>query len=185
MTNLNQLPSDLPVPQDDGSTDHLIGMQLPHISLGSTSGKDIALGEIKDKLAIYCYPMTGQPNVALPDGWDQIPGARGCTPQSCAFRDHYQELQSLGTQVIGLSVQTTEYQKEMADRLHLPFPVLSDKDYQFQRALNIPTFVAGGMTLLKRVTLIANDGVIIGVHYPIFPSDSDASWVVNFLKNHC
>jgi len=184
MTNLNQLPVDLPIPQDDGSTKHLMGMRLPALSLRSTSGENIALDEIKGKLVIYCYPMTGQPNVALPDGWDQIPGARGCTPQSCAFRDHYQELQELGAQVIGLSVQSTEYQKEMADRLHLPFPVVSDADYQFQQALNMPTFIAAGMTLLKRVTLIANDGVIVGVHYPIFPSDSDAPWVVDFLKNH-
>jgi len=159
-------------------------MSLPQLALRSTIGEDIALGQIKGRLVIYCYPMTGQPNVALPDGWDQIPGARGCTPQSCAFRDHYQELQALGAQVIGLSVQSTEYQKEMADRLHLPFPVVSDADYQFQQALNMPTFVAAGMTLLKRVTLIANDGVIVGVHYPIFPSDSDAPWVVDFLKNH-
>jgi peroxiredoxin len=128
--------------------------------------------------------MTGQPDVALPDGWDQIPGARGCTPQSCSFRDHYQDLQALGAEVIGLSVQTTEYQKEMADRLHLPFPVVSDVDYQFQKALNMPTFIAGGMTLLKRVTLIVNNGVIEGVHYPIFPSDSDAAWVMDYLKKY-
>jgi peroxiredoxin len=184
MNNLTQLPSDLPIPQDDGTTNHLKGMRLPNLALMATNGKSIVLDEIKGKLVIYCYPMTGQPNVALPDGWDQIPGARGCTPQSCAFRDHYQELQALGAEVIGLSVQSTEYQKEMADRLHLPFPVVSDVDYQFQQALNMPTFVAGGMTLLKRVTLIANDGVIVGVHYPIFPSDSDAPWVVDFLKNH-
>jgi hypothetical protein len=184
VTNLSQLPIDLPIPQDDGSTDHLLGLRLPQVILRSTSGEDINLGQIKGKLVIYCYPMTGQPNVALPDGWDQIPGARGCTPQSCAFRDHYQELQALEAEVIGLSVQTTEYQQEMADRLHLPFPVVSDADYQFQQALNMPTFIAAGMTLLKRVTLIANDGVIVGVHYPIFPSDSDAPWVVDFLKNH-
>ena len=159
-------------------------MSLPQLALRSTIGEDITLGQIKGRLVIYCYPMTGQPNVALPDGWDQIPGARGCTPQSCAFRDHYQELQALGAEIIGLSVQSTEYQKEMADRLHLPFPVVSDVDYQFQQALNMPTFIAAGMTLLKRVTLIANDGVIVGVHYPIFPSDSDAPWVVDFLKNH-
>jgi peroxiredoxin len=128
--------------------------------------------------------MTGQPNVALPDGWDQIPGARGCTPQSCSYRDHYLELKALGAEVVGLSVQSTDYQKEMADRLHLPFPVVSDKDYQFQKALNMPTFVAAGMTLLKRVTLIANHGVIEAVHYPIFPSDSDAAWVIDYLKTH-
>ena len=148
MTNLTQLPSDLPIPQDDGSTDHLKGMKLPEVLLKATNGRTINVGDIQGRLAIYCYPMTGQPNVALPDGWDQIPGARGCTPQSCSFRDHYQELKDLGAEVIGLSVQTTEYQKEMADRLHLPFPVVSDVTYQFQKALNMPTFVAGGMTLL-------------------------------------
>ena len=183
MTNLNQLPTDLPIPQDDGSTNHLKGMKLPNVYLSATNGKPINLGDIKGKLVIYCYPMTGQPNVALPDGWDQIPGARGCTPQSCSFRDHYQELQSLGADVVGLSVQSTEYQQEMADRLHLPFPVLSDEEYQFQQALRLPTFVAAGMTLLKRITLIANDGVIEAVHYPIFPSDSDPAWVIDYLKN--
>ena len=184
MTNVNELPTDLPVPLDDGSTNHLKGMRLPKISLQATNGKRIDLADIKGRLVIYCYPMTGQPNLALPDGWDQIPVARGCTPQSSSFRDHYQELQVLGAQVVGLSVQTTEYQKEMADRLHLPFSVVSDVDYEFQKALNMPTFVTAGMTLLKRVTLIANDGVIEAVHYPIFPSDSDAAWVLEYLKSH-
>jgi hypothetical protein len=184
MTNLTQLPSDLPIPEDDGSTDHLKGMKLPQVLLKATNGETINLGNIQGRLVIYCYPMTGQPNVALPDGWDQIAGARGCTPQSCSFRDHYQDLKNLGAKVIGLSVQTSEYQKEMADRLHLPFPVVSDVDYQFQKALNMPTFVAGGMTLLKRVTLITNHSVIEGVHYPIFPSDSDAAWVMDYLKKY-
>jgi peroxiredoxin len=184
MTNFNELPTDLPVPLDDGSTNHLKGMKLPRVSLQATNGKRIDLADIKGRLVIYCYPMTGQPNVALPDGWDQIPGARGCTPQSCSFRDHYQELKALGAEIIGLSVQTTEYQKEMVNRLHLPFPVVSDVEHQFQRALNMPTFVTAGMTLLKRVTLIANHGVIEAVHYPIFPSDSDAAWVVSYLKSH-
>ena len=183
MTNLNQLPVDLPIPQDDGAADHLVGMSLPVISLGTTAHGQFNLGQTRGRIVIYCYPMTGQPNVPLPDGWDQIPGARGCTPQSCSFRDHYQELQSLGADVVGLSVQSTEYQQEMADRLHLPFPVLSDEDYQFQQALRLPTFVAAGMTLLKRITLIANDGVIEAVHYPIFPSDSDPAWVMDYLKN--
>ena len=184
MTNLNQLPTDLPILQDDGSTNHLKGMKLPNVSLNATNDKTVNFSDIKGKLVIYCYPMTGQPNVALPDGWDQIPGARGCTPQSCSFRDHYQDLQALGAEVVGLSVQTTEYQKEMAHRLHLPFPVVSDVNYQFQKALNMPTFVVAGMTLLKRVTLIANDGVIEAVHYPIFPSDSDPAWVIDYLKSH-
>jgi len=183
MTNYNQLPHGLPIPHDDGSTDHLKGMKLPNVSLQATNDKLINLGDIKGKLIIYCYPMTGQPNVALPDGWDQIPGARGCTPQSCSFRDYYQDLQALGAEVLGLSVQSTEYQKEVADRLHLPFPIVSDVNYQFQKALNMPTFVAAGMTLLKRVTLIANHGVIEAVHYPIFPSDSDPVWVIDYLKS--
>jgi len=182
MTNYNQLPADLPIPQDDGATNHLKGMRLPTVSLSATNGETITLSEVGGKLVIYCYPMTGQPNVALPDGWDQIPGARGCTPQSCSFRDHYQELQALNAAVLGLSVQTTEYQKEMAERLHLPFPIVSDVNYQFQKALNMPTFVAAGVTLLKRVTLIANNGVIEAVHYPIFPSDSDPAWVINYFK---
>lgn len=182
MTNVYEIPPGLPIPQDDGSTDHLKGLRLPTVSLKATNGTTINFGDIFSRLVIYCYPMTGQPNVALPDGWDQIPGARGCTPQSCSFRDHYRELQALGAGVVGLSVQTTEYQKEMVDRLHLPFPVVSDSDYQFQKALNMPTFIAAGMTLLKRVTLIANHGVIEAVHYPIFPSDSDPGWVIDYLK---
>ena len=184
MANLNQLPANLPIPQDDGAANHLPGMRLPRLSLCATTGKELNLGEIKGRLVIYCYPMTGQPNVALPEGWDQIPGARGCTPQSCSFRDHYQELQSLGAEVVGLSVQSTAYQQEMADRLHLPFPVVSDADYQFQRALQLPTFITAGMTLLKRITLIANDGVIEAIHYPIFPSDSDPAWVISYLKKY-
>lgn len=184
MSNINQLPKDLPIPQDDGSTHHLKGMKLPNVSLNATNGETIHFGNIKSKVVIYCYPMTGQPNVDLPDGWDQIPGARGCTPQSCSYRDHYQELKALGVEVIGLSVQTTEYQKEMVDRLHLPFSVVSNVGYKFQKALNMPTFVAAGMTLLKRVTLIAEYGVIEAVHYPIFPSDSDPAWVIDYLKSH-
>jgi peroxiredoxin len=182
-TNFTQLPANLPVPLDDGATNHLKGEKLPTISLLSTQGRSIAMGGVSGRLVIYCFPMTGQPGVPLPEGWDEIPGARGCTPQSCSFRDHYQELQALGAEVIGLSVQSTEYQREMAERLHLPFPVVSDIDYQFQTALNLPTFTVAGMRLLKRVTLVANSGVIEAVHYPIFPSDSDADWVVNYLKN--
>jgi peroxiredoxin len=182
MTNINQLPPDLPIPQDDGATAHLIGMRLPNISLMATNGQNIDIGSVTGWLVVYCYPRTGRPDAALPEGWDQIPGARGCTPQSCSFRDHYQELQALGAKVIGLSVQATDYQQEMVNRLHLPFPVVSDVNYQFQKALNMPTFVTAGMTLLKRVTLIVKDGVIKAVHYPIFPSDSDPAWVIDYLK---
>ncbi|NCV77942.1 MAG: peroxiredoxin [Burkholderiaceae bacterium] len=183
MTNLNQLPTDLPVPQDDGACNHLVGMPLPNVALLATDGSMVNLSQLPGRLVIYCYPMTGQPNVPLPEGWDQIPGARGCTPQSCAFRDHYQELQALNANVFGLSVQSTDYQREMATRLHLPFQVLSDEHYQFQKALNLPTFVAAGMTLLKRVTFISHQGRIEAVHYPIFPSDSDPAWVLDYLKS--
>ncbi len=183
MANLNELPKDLPVPQDDGAADHLKGKRLPNVKLAATNGQVIDLGDLPGTVVIYCYPMTGQPNVPLPDGWDQIPGARGCTPQSCSFRDHYQEIRALGADVIGLSVQNTDYQKEMAERLHLPFPVVSDIHYEFQKALSLPTFQAAGMTLLKRLTLIVKNGVVEAVHYPIFPSDSDPDWVIGRLKN--
>ena len=124
MVNLTELPSDLPHPLDDGAADHLPGMKLPQVTLRATTGVGINVGAISGLLVVYCYPMTGQPNVALPEGWDQIPGARGCTPQSCSFRDHHQEIQDLGAAVMGLSVQSTEYQTKMAQWLHLPFPVL-------------------------------------------------------------
>ena len=150
MTNLNQIPPNLPVPIDDGLAAHLIGITLPSLSLLATNGTKVNLSQVQGRFVVYCYPRTGTPNTSLPEGWDQIPGARGCTPQSCAYRDHYQELKALGAEVFGLSVQTTEYQTEMVNRLHLPFPVLSDEHFEFQRALNLPTFEVAGMTLLKR-----------------------------------
>lgn len=183
MTDLTELPKNLPTPTNDGGADHLVGMKMPQLTLQATTGAGVNVGAIRGLLVVYCYPMTGQPNVALPEGWDQIPGARGCTPQSCSFRDHYQEIKALDAAVMGLSVQCTEYQTEMAQRLHLPFPVLSDVDYVFQRALRLPTFQAAGMTLLKRLTLIAKDGLIVAVHYPVFPSDSDPQWVIEQLRS--
>ena len=183
MTNLNQIPANLPVPIDDGLADHLIGMKLPSLSLLSTNGTKIDLSQIQGQFVVYCYPRTGTPNSSLPEGWDQIPGARGCTPQSCAYRDHYQEIKALGAEVFGLSVQTSEYQKEMVGRLHLPFPVLSNERFEFQRALNLPTFDVAGMTLLKRLTLIIRDGIVEALHYPVFPSDSDPAWVIGTLSS--
>jgi peroxiredoxin len=183
MTNLNQTPLNLPVPIDDGLAAHLIGMKLPSLSLVATNGNKINLSQVQGCFVVYCYPRTGTPNTSLPEGWDQIPGARGCTPQSCAYRDHYQELKALGAEVFGLSLQTTEYQTEMVNRLHLPFPVLSDQHFEFQRALNLPTFEVAGMTLLKRLTLIVKDGVVKAVHYPVFPSDSDPAWVIGKLSS--
>lgn len=182
MIDLTQTPNNLPIPPDDGAANHLIGLHLPNLSLLSTNGSSINLTSFKNFLVIYCYPMTGKPNVPLPTGWDQIPGARGCTPQSCSFRDHYQEIKALKADVLGLSVQATNYQKEMTERLQLPFPVVSDSDFKFQQALNLPTFTVEGQVLLKRLTLIAKEGEIVSVHYPVFPSDSDPVWVIDYLK---
>lgn len=182
MTNVYELPADLPVPKDDGAARHLLGKYLPSVSLPATTGEVIDFGGITGTLVVYCYPMTSRPDVPLPDGWDQIPGARGCTPQSCSFRDRYQEIRSFGANVIGMSVQNTEYQKEMSDRLHLPFPVVSDSDYFFQKSLDLPIFHVGQMTLLKRITLIAVNRVIRAVHYPVFPSDGDPQWVLTQLR---
>src|SRR4029077_8253732 len=171
MQNFSELPKDLPIPIDDGACDHLPGLALPLMDLSATSGQTVNLATVTGWVVIYCYPMTGRPGVPLPDGWDQIPGARGCTPQSCAFRDHYQELQALNAQVFGLSTQTTEYQREAAERLHLPFELLSDSSLQFVNALRLPTFEIEGMRLIKRVTLIARNGKIVKYFYPIFPPD--------------
>lgn len=183
MTNLSQLPQDLPVPLDDGAANHLRGLRLPNIELQSTKGGKVNLSALPGIVVIYCYPMTGRPDVPLPEGWVQIPGARGCTPQSCSFRDHYKDLQLLGAEVFGLSTQTTEYQQEMVARLHLPFAVISDNNFEFQRELNLPVFETSGMTLLKRLTMVSSNGVIEAVHYPIFPSDSDPAWVMDYLTN--
>ncbi len=182
MINLNKTPPNLPVPIDDGLAAHSIGMRLPSLSLLATNGTKVNLSQVQGRFVVYCYPRTGTPNTSLPEGWDRIPGARGCTPQSCAYRDHYQELKALGAEVFGLSVQTTEYQTEMVNRLHLPFLVLSDEHFEFQPALNFPTFEVAGMTLLKRLTLIVKDGVVQYVHYPVFPSDTDPAWVFDKLS---
>jgi peroxiredoxin len=179
--DMYKLPPDLPVPTDDGAADHLIGMCMPDVSLRETTGRTRDMPTLEDRVVIYCYPMTGQPGVAMPEGWDEIPGARGCTPQSCAFGDHHQELRDLGAEVFGLSTQTTEYQRQMAERLHLPFPVLSDSDYQFTDALRLPTFEVEGKRLLKRLTLIVTRGVIENVNYPVFPPDQDPDNVIAWL----
>lgn len=183
MKTFETLPEDLPRPIDDGACDHLIGMKLPDIDLLATDGSVVNLSTQKRKTVVYCYPMTGKPGVPLPEGWDEIPGARGCTPQSCSFRDHHSELSSFGADVFGLSAQNTEYQKEMAERLHLPFLILSDDNFKFCEAMKLPTFEVGGMRLLKRVTMIAENNAVVGVHYPIFPSDSDAQWVIEQLSH--
>jgi peroxiredoxin len=182
-TNLFQLPSGLPRPIDDGAAAHLEGVILPHVVLQATDGASVNLGELKGQFVIYVYPMTGRPEVPLPDGWDDIPGARGCTPQSCSFRDHYGELKEFGAGVFGLSTQTTEYQREARDRLHLPFQLLSDSALQLKSALRLPSFTVAGMELFKRLTLIAEDGRIRKVFYPVFPPDRNADDVLAWLRS--
>ncbi len=180
--NFSELPEGLPVPVDDGAAAHLEGMQLPDVVLAATDGKAVNLTDLKGRWVIYVYPMTGRPGVPLPEGWDSIPGARGCTPQSCAFRDHYAELKSLGAGVFGLSTQTTPYQREARDRLHLPFELLSDRSLRLKEVLRLPTFTVDAMELYKRLTLIAEDGRIRKVFYPVFPPDRNAGDVLAWLR---
>jgi peroxiredoxin len=181
MQNIHELPKDLPVLVDDGACNHLTGIALPSVAMPSTGGQTVNPAQIPGWLVIYCYPMTGRPDQSLPDGWDQIPGARGCTPQSCSFRDHYRELQALNVQVFGLSTQTTEYQREAAERLHLPFELLSDGSFAFAQALRLPMFELEDMRLIKRVTLIAKDGKIVKHFYPVFPPDRNTDEVLAWL----
>lgn len=182
MTKPGQLPDDLTAPEDDHACDHLLHNHLPAVELISTNGNTIDLSSHPGWLVIYCYPMTGRPDSKLPDNWDSIPGARGCTPQACAFRDHYRELAGLHAAVYGLSTQTTDYQFEAKQRLQLPFDLLSDHLLDFATALNLPVFVVDDMKLIKRVTLIAENGKIKKFFYPVFPPDINAIQVVNWFK---
>jgi peroxiredoxin len=177
------LPEDLPVPQDDGAARHLKGLKLPDIALAATDGSAVSLAQLAGRTVVYVYPRTGRPGQALPTGWNAIPGARGCTPQSCSFRDHFAELKALGVaQLFGLSTQTTDYQREAVERLHLPFALLSDKDLKLARALKLPTFEVDGMVLIKRMAWIVDDGTISQVFYPVFPPDKSAGEVVAWLR---
>jgi peroxiredoxin len=179
------LPDDLPAPQDDGAADHLAGAAVPSLFLPATSGGQIDLATAAEAtLVLYCYPRTGQPGEPLPPGWDQIPGARGCTPQSCAFRDHFAELDALGASVLGLSAQPLADQIEFAQRVDLPYPVLSDPGLALAEALRLPTFAVAGMRLYRRLTLIARRGEIVKVLYPVFPPDRNAADVVAWLSSH-
>jgi peroxiredoxin len=182
--NLHQLPPNLPAPVDDGGCDYLWNRALPSLALPTTTGDEVDLSQLNGRTVVYCYPRTGQPDQEPPQGWNEIPGARGCTPQSCAFRDHFQELQALDARVFGLSTQDTAYQQEAVQRLHLPFPLLSDEQLQFTHALNLPTFAAAGLTLLKRLTLIVNNGRIEHLFYPVFPPDQNADQVIAWLREH-
>ena len=183
--NLNELPANLPVPKDDGGARHLEGMAMPDLELPSTSNRRVNLSKVAaPRLVVYAYPMTGRPDRALPQGWDEIPGARGCTPETCGFRDHHKDLARLGAEVFGLSTQSTEYQQEMVTRLAVPFEVLSDEHFALTRALRLPTFTVEGMTLLKRLTLIVKNRQIEQVFYPVFPPDRHADEVIAWLEQH-
>jgi peroxiredoxin len=179
--NIYQLPKDLPIPIDDGACNHLPAMQLPSVLLMSTTRRAVDLAKMSGRTVVYCYPRTGTPDKDLPQGWNEIPGARGCTPQSCAFRDHYQELRRLGAEVFGLSTQDSDYQKEAVARLHLPFSLLSDEKLIFTKALNLPTFEVEGLTLIRRLTLVIRDGFVEHVFYPVFPPDKNADKVIEWL----
>ncbi len=177
------LPPGIPAPQDDGGARHLAGAKLPDVALPATSGPAVNLSKLKGRTVVYIYPRTGVPGVDPPPGWDLIPGARGCTPQSCGFRDHFAELEALGVAtVFGLSTQDTGYQREAAERLHLPFPILSDAELHFALGLHLPMFMTSGMMLLKRMALVIEDGVIVKAFYPVFPPDKNAEEVIAWLR---
>jgi peroxiredoxin len=177
------LPSNIPVPQDDGAARHLAGLKLPSVTLTTTDGVQVDLSKLTGRTVVYIYPRTGVPGQPLPEGWDAIPGARGCTPQSCSFRDHFAEIRELGVvHLFGLSTQDSDYQREAAQRLHLPFPILSDAALKLAHAIKLPTFTVAGMTLFKRMALVIEDGVIEKVFYPVFPPDKNAEEVVAWLK---
>lgn len=183
--NLLQLPDDLPVPKDDGAAGHLPGTAMPDIALPATSGGAVRLPGLERRTVIYAFPRTGVPDEPVFfEGWEQIPGARGCTPQSCAFRDHHAELQAAGADVFGLSTQDTAFQRDAVQRLHLPFALLSDDRLELTRALNLPTFEVNGLTLLKRLTLIVRNSRIEHVFYPVFPPDAHASEVLDWINAH-
>ena len=179
--SLDQLPGDLPIPEDDGACDHLHGTRFPDLNLSKTDGDTIKISALTGYTVIYIYPMTGRPNVFLPEGWESIPGARGCTPQSCSFRDLHKEIRQYAN-LFGLSSQDTDYQQEAKTRLHLPFELLSDHAFLLKQALSLPTFTVEEIQRYKRVTLIIKGAVIEKVFYPVFPPDKNAVNVLNWFN---
>jgi peroxiredoxin len=179
-------PVDLPVPEDDGAADQLPGTALPALEFLGTAGEQVRIDRFgPGRTVLYVYPRTGRPDTELPDGWDEIPGARGCTPEACAFRDHHADLVAAGAVgVFGLSGQDTDYQREAVERLRLPFQMLADPTLRLADALDLPTFEAGGTTLYRRLTMIVLDGVIEHVFYPVFPPNEHAEQVLRWLKDN-
>lgn len=186
MTDYTQLPENLPVPVDDGAADHLPGQPIPDLVLPSTDGDAIALDQLGvGPTIVYVYPLSGRPGHDLPEGWDEIPGARGCTPEACGFRDHHRALIDTGASAVyGLSSQDTAYQQELVERLRLPFAMLADPDLRLARALELPVFQAGGQTLYKRLTLVIRGAAIEHVFYPVFPPNEHAGEVLRWLRSH-
>jgi peroxiredoxin len=183
-SDYSQLPGDLPPPRDDGAADGLVGSSLPGLALPSTQGGELHLPELASGLlVVYVYPMTGTPGVALPGGWDDIPGARGCTPQSCAYRDALAEFERRGAALVGISAQTPAEQAEFAAREHIPFPLLSDNGLRLVVALGLPTFEVEGRTFYRRLTFVATGARIVKVFYPVFPPDRDAAEVLAWLHD--
>jgi peroxiredoxin len=181
--DIHTLPDDLPIPEDDGAADHLLDAAVPPVGLPATTGETIAVGALPGRTVLFCYPRTGRPDEELPPGWNAIPGARGCTPEACGFRDAHAQFTELGVRVLALSTQDTAYQREMAERIHLPFPVLSDESLELTRELRLPTFETSGLRLLKRLTLVIDEGKIRHVFYPVFPPDGHAAEVLDWLRS--
>ena len=178
--------SKIPAPQDDGAAAHLVGMKLAPVVLPATDGASIKLSDLKGRVVLFAYPRTGEPGkIGLVDDWDMIPGARGCTPQTCAFRDLYKDLQAAGaTHVFGLSTQDTNYQRDLVERMHVPFQILSDEKLQLTRTMKLPCMDVAGVTLIKRLALVIDDATITKVFYPVFPPDRNAGDVLAWLQEN-
>jgi len=182
--DLSKLPANLPAPQDDGAAAHLAGYALPHLELEATNGTRVNLSHLAGRVVVFAFPRTGQPGKApLVADWDEIPGARGCTPQVCRYRDLAAEFAALDCRVFGLSTQSPEYQREMATRLAVPFPILSDADLTLVNALKLPTMTLAGEVLIKRMSWLAIDGRIVRVTYPVFPSDRNADVMLQIVAS--
>lgn len=184
MKDLNELPQDLPVPVDDGACSHLLGTEIPSIALNSTSGGFIDVSTIKGLAVMFFYPMNGRPDAPPMTGWNDIPGARGCTPQSNSYRDNYLNLKNLAVKTYGISSQPLADQKEAKNRLKLPFELLNDSEFLLTKALNLPTFTYHNSIYIKRLTIIVDNGIIKKTYYPVFPPNENVLDVINWVKHH-